>query len=349
MRHGASRGRSSRWWSAAVARERPLEPRPGEEHAERQRGERRRRRRTGWDERVAEGVAAPSSGISRSAPISQPRYQSGCAPLVASAGSIRAPLPDRVDLDEPAEQHEHGGDAEQQRERAQGVRRPQRRADDVALGAARPAELGVPEHTTTRGGSRSARRSAPGQRARARCTAGDSNAFAAGERAAPEQVARAAPPTSGIDSDDRVGDRQAHARRAGRRAASSRRTPRARPGISMARPMQQFSSRGRRNAPGEEDPQQVQDDRREEHAAPPSGGSGASAARPGTSKREIDGRAVGLGTSRPRQRRVRALVDDLVAAGVEEEASGRRRSRPARRSSRARSRPSRNDQWSGNT
>ena len=47
--------------------------------------------RTPAEERVGDDVCRRSAdskfGISRSAPISQPRYQSGCAPFVAGQGS----------------------------------------------------------------------------------------------------------------------------------------------------------------------------------------------------------------------------------------------------------------------
>ena len=55
-------------------------------------------------------IIGSKSGISRSAPISQPMYQSGWAPLVPMPGLVGPVLPDRVDLDQPAEQHQHAGD-----------------------------------------------------------------------------------------------------------------------------------------------------------------------------------------------------------------------------------------------
>ena len=56
-------------------------------------------------------IATSPPGTSRSAPISQPRYQSGWAPL-PPVDLVRPPLPDRVDLHEAAEQHEHGRDGD---------------------------------------------------------------------------------------------------------------------------------------------------------------------------------------------------------------------------------------------
>lgn len=51
---------------------------------------------------------------------------------------IRAPLPDRVDLDEPSEQKKHRGDREQQANRAQRVGRPHRSANNIALSLPAP-------------------------------------------------------------------------------------------------------------------------------------------------------------------------------------------------------------------
>ena len=67
--------------AAAVAGEPPLERRPGEHHAEHDQREQRRRPRTGWGSACAPPIAGSKLGIRRSAPISQPMYQSGWAPF----------------------------------------------------------------------------------------------------------------------------------------------------------------------------------------------------------------------------------------------------------------------------
>jgi hypothetical protein len=74
--------------------------------------------------------------------MSQPRYQSGCA-VGRAVELVRAPLPDRVDLDQPAERDEDGEDEEHEPRRAQGVPGPHRRADGVALAPAATRELRV--------------------------------------------------------------------------------------------------------------------------------------------------------------------------------------------------------------
>src|SRR5919201_3392556 len=53
------------------------------------------------------------------------------------------PLPDRVDLNQAAEQGERRADGEEQPDRAQGVAGPERRPNDVAFAAPWPRELRV--------------------------------------------------------------------------------------------------------------------------------------------------------------------------------------------------------------
>ena len=66
------------------------------------------------------GISNPTmrisqGGMMRSAPSSQPMYQSGCDAGAHVGRAERAVDPDRVDLREPAEQEHDGGGEEQQR------------------------------------------------------------------------------------------------------------------------------------------------------------------------------------------------------------------------------------------
>jgi len=59
-------------------------------------------------------------------------------------GRLERPVqPHRIDLGQTAEGAEHGSHRSEQADRAQRVRLPKERPDDVALGASGPAELGV--------------------------------------------------------------------------------------------------------------------------------------------------------------------------------------------------------------
>ena len=96
---------------------------------------------------------------------------------------------------------------------------------------------------------------------------------------------------------DRVGDREPHPGQqvVGQRVAGEALEDRER-SASSARSMQ-LRSRGLRKAPVKKIAHQVQRRSRRRRRAPPSGGSGGSAGRPGTSKREVERRRVGLATS----------------------------------------------------
>ena len=94
------------------------------------------------------GISKPNAlishpGMIRSAPSSQPMYQSGCDAAETCAGVERAEHPDRVDLHQAAEEAQHRGDEEEQAECLRRVRRPHPLADDVVLLASRARELRV--------------------------------------------------------------------------------------------------------------------------------------------------------------------------------------------------------------
>ena len=88
-------------------------------------------------------IAGSKLGISRSAPISQPMYQSGCAPFSDRYGWYGPHCQIGLIWISPPMRNRTAATAEQQPERAQRVSRPHRRADDVALAPARPRELRV--------------------------------------------------------------------------------------------------------------------------------------------------------------------------------------------------------------
>ena len=159
---------------------------------------------------------------------------------------------------------------------------------------------------------------------------------AAGERAAPD--GRREPRADhGHRQRDGVADRKPHARRAGRRAASSRRSPRGPRGASIVVPIQAFRSRGLRNAPVRKIRNRCMTIAAMKTIAAQWWVWRISSPAFHRYERSTVERYASR-HRRPAQRRVRPVVDDVRVAGLEEERqvdAGRRR---GRRSSRARSR-----------
>ena len=92
---------------------------------------------------VRPAITSSKLGISRSAPISHPMYQSGCAPFSDRYGWYGPHCQIGLIWMRPPIRNRTAGDREQQPDRAQRVGRPHRRADDVALAPARSGELRV--------------------------------------------------------------------------------------------------------------------------------------------------------------------------------------------------------------
>ena len=149
-------------------------------------------------------------GIMRTAPSSQPMYQSGWAAVVASHGRYGPVEPHRVDLDEGGERGADAADQQQVAGGAQRVGRHHRRADDDAVAAAlRPGTACGAAATAGRGERRAARRSPP---AAGRCAPGRRGAIRPADgNSPPNRSVASAGPTKRDRLGDGEGDAQAGA------------------------------------------------------------------------------------------------------------------------------------------
>jgi hypothetical protein len=125
----------------AVAGEAPLDPRPQRQDAERDPGEQDRR-----PEHLGDGEAEQRQGPRRAQP--QRAVQEADVPVgLRRRGHVEGTelpvLPHGVDLRQAAQQRQHGGGEQQQRDRLEGLLGPEPLADHVALAAAPAAVLGV--------------------------------------------------------------------------------------------------------------------------------------------------------------------------------------------------------------
>ena len=210
---GASRGRSSRLWKRAVAGQPALEQRPqatrNAEHDEREEHAAPERVR---DERVVadRDVEARHQAQRADQPAEVPV---GLRAVRRDVGVERPPEPDRVDLDEPAEQHEHAGDA---RTAARASAAPGRGTPARRRAAARSSR-GVPGTACGAASATSARcaREQHRDQRREEEDVGDVHAReeapAARGTAPPQISAPRFAPTNGIESATRVADREPHA------------------------------------------------------------------------------------------------------------------------------------------
>ena len=183
---------------------------------------------------------------------------------------VRPPEPDRVDLDEPAEQDEHRRDGEQQAERARRLAREGRHADDRALGL--PRRLRGTACGAAARRARGARASSAADQRPAEEHVRDVHPrlerVLAGERPVPDQQPRGSRRRTGSRARPRSRSR-GPSPRAGRRRASSRGSPRAARASASSAPIAVGQLARLAVGAGEEDAQQVQDDRGDEDVGRP--------------------------------------------------------------------------------
>ena len=228
---------------------------------------------------------------------------------------VRPPLPDRVDLDETAEQEQHRGGREQQPNGLRRLTGERRRAAHLLLRLPTLRELRVvprsDEQVHAEQQSDQDREQENVRDVHARPEVGR-----AGERTAPDQRGE-------IRADERdreqyaVADRETHSRQqvVDERVAEVALEQRDREHreADVVRQVARLAER-----PREEDPQQMEDDRDDEDVGGPvvrlaDQQAGAHL------EREVDDRPVRLGHPEPAQRLVRPVVVRLRRAGVEEE------------------------------
>ena len=234
---------------AAVAGVAPLEPRPQEEDPEDDGREQRRRPRTGSARACSSPIVRSKPGTSRSAPISQPRYQSGCAPFVESPTWYGPQSQIGLICTRPPSRKSTPNDREHQAERARrlpGERRARRRR--VASSARRAGTACGGASATSSRCTREQRPDRDREHEDVRDVHPRPERRAARERPAPDAARRGWRRRTG--SRARPSSRsRAPCPRAGRRPSSSRCSPRAARASSIVSPMQYVRSRGLRNAP----------------------------------------------------------------------------------------------------
>ena len=220
-----------------VAREEAaVDPRQRVEQREHDRPGTARRRRTGWGRACVRRCVDLEVGHQPQGADQPAEVPVGLGAVGADVGVIGAPQPDRVDLDQPAHQHEHRGDEHEQAERAQRVAGPQRRADDVVLacGPARGTGSGAGLMIIARCTAISAASSA-GMMNTCTMYSRDSKGVEPGKRR-PTARWRTGRRSAGSTS-RRPRRSRGPSRRAGRRAASSRRSPRGSRAASIVTPI----------------------------------------------------------------------------------------------------------------
>ena len=299
-----------------VARQPPLDPRPEVEESEHE-----KREQGATPERVRDdGVLADGEIPARHEPqaADQPaEIPVGLRAVRRRVGVVRAPEPDRVDLNQASEQEDHAGRAEHQPHRPGRLSRERGDAHDgvLALRALAP-ELRVVAQRYEQQVHRQQGADQDREEQDVRDVHAGPERLLPGKRSVEE-------PRHHVRADerqrqpDRVADREPHA---GEQVVDQRvaevclqQRQHQHRHADQVRQLPRLPERA-----GEEDPEQVEDDRRDEDVRGPVVRLADQQSRL-AGRREVEDRAVRLGHVLPPEGRVRPVVDDLRRRVDEEE------------------------------